>query len=343
MLVKRQLISRAQILAVGLVALAQTLPGAASAEALPGDTRWSISACDATGKLGDGTGVTVRVDTCTPGTFALTSTLAMAWPGFSDDWYTPDIPRDVKVPSLDNYRNSKGRVLVEFSRPVTNPVLHLADFGGANTNGGPNPSRYSQRWKLTTPGLTMTRLSGTKQLSVTSDTIQISDVSKIDQSTAGRQGDCDDVDKDGLSYGCGSVQLNGAVTTAAFDVDMRVAQGCCAVARETVSFTVTNAHNTAPAQPSGVFGGPTGSPLPGRVEARDQDGDSVTFSVPNPAELPPGVTIGADGAVSGTPTKPGTYQVAVKACDGKGGCATGVAAFVIHECPRAEPAPEETP
>ncbi|MFI6317967.1 Ig-like domain-containing protein [Nonomuraea sp. NPDC050556] len=326
-------------LTAGLIVLAGGV-----AQAQERDTSWTVTECDARGTLDDGTGVTVRVENCRPGAFALSNAFTMSWTGFDNDWYTPDIPRDAKVPSLDNYRNSTGRVVVEFSRPVVNPVLHLADLGGANTNGGPNPSRYAQRWKLATPGVTLSKVSGNKQLTVTSDTIQIADVSLVDQSTAGRQGDCDDVDKDGLSYACGSVQLGGTVTRAAFDVDLRVAQGCCAVARETVSFTVTNAANTPPAAPSGVFGGPVGSPLPGKITAEDSDGGPVTVTVLDPSKLPPGVTIGADGTVSGTPTQKGTYQVPIKACDGQGACTTGSAAFVIHECPPAEqPDPYATP
>lgn len=89
--------------------------------------------------------------------------------------------------------------------------------------------------------------------------------------------------------------------------------------------------------PDAVLSGPVGKKLQGTVATGESQ---AVHTVTDPSKLPPGVTIGADGTVSGTPTATGTYRVPVKACDGAN-CAQGEAVFVIHDCP--EPQPEETP
>ncbi|MFI6325779.1 hypothetical protein ACIBG8_50265 [Nonomuraea sp. NPDC050556] len=95
-----------------------------------------------------------------------------------------------------------------------------------------------------------------------------------------------------------------------------------------------------PAAPDAVLSGPVGKPLTGSVGTGGGAYGGPTYTVTDPSKLPPGVTIGSNGTVTGTPTKPGTYRVPVKACDG-GNCSQGEAIIVIHDCP--EPNPYATP
>lgn len=95
-----------------------------------------------------------------------------------------------------------------------------------------------------------------------------------------------------------------------------------------------------PNAPDAVLSGPVGTPLSGSVAPEQAPGSAVTYTVTDPSKLPAGVTIGADGAVTGTPTATGSYQVPVKACDGAGNCADGEAVVVVHDCPDPKPEPE---
>lgn len=63
-----------------------------------------------------------------------------------------------------------------------------------------------------------------------------------------------------------------------------------------------------------ISGGPTGVP--------------PTFTVTDPAALPPGVTIGPDGHVGGVPTTPGVSRVPVRVCLA-GNCAGVVVTLII--------------
>lgn len=101
-------------------------------------------------------------------------------------------------------------------------------------------------------------------------------------------------------------------------------------------YTCQGADNATPTAPDLVLGGSVGEPLTGQLQSADPEGDAVTYTV---GQLPPGLSIGADGTVSGTPTEPGVTTVEVQACDGTGACSTGRVAFVVHECPDASPTP----
>ncbi|MFI6319062.1 hypothetical protein ACIBG8_16140 [Nonomuraea sp. NPDC050556] len=61
-------------------------------------------------------------------------------------------------------------------------------------------------------------------------------------------------------------------------------------------------------------------------------GLTVTYTVLDRSKLPPGVTIGADGRITGTPTAPGTFTVPVKACAGTE-CAQGSIIFTVKPSP----------
>lgn len=74
-----------------------------------------------------------------------------------------------------------GDLVITFNTPVSNPVIHLTDIGGYTTVRAPNSNinvnaRYydlgfSTDFELTTPGLTLSKLSGSSSLTVTPTTI----------------------------------------------------------------------------------------------------------------------------------------------------------------------------
>ena len=83
---------------------------------------------------------------------------------------------------------------ITFSRPVSNPVLHLAGMGGF-TNNGFVTTYLSQEYTLLDPGITLSKLSGSPELVVNGNSINNS--ADRPNSTCGEGG------------GCGSVLLTG--------------------------------------------------------------------------------------------------------------------------------------
>ncbi|TWD73204.1 CshA-type fibril repeat protein [Kribbella amoyensis] len=113
----------------------------------------------------------------------------------------------------------RGTVTITFSQPVRDPVLHLAGIGGAATrtvNGRPSAqSELHSVLKLATAGLSLRKVGQGNNLAVTSDTITAANPD------AGPN--CVNTDTGGgpeasATAACGSVQVNGVVTSVAFDV-----------------------------------------------------------------------------------------------------------------------------
>ena len=116
-----------------------------------------------------------------------------------------------------------GSITINFSQPVRNPVLNLAGLGGnSGWDEGLNGSldRISQLHAvlgLATTGLTMTKLSG-GNLSVSGNTI-----TAVNDSTSAR---CNTVVQSGTpqpmnagaTAACGSVRINGVVSSLTFNI-----------------------------------------------------------------------------------------------------------------------------
>ncbi len=70
-------------------------------------------------------------------------------------------------------------------------------------------------------------------------------------------------------------------------------------------------------------------------------GETIAFRLVNPALLPAGITLDADGLLGGASRVPGTWTVPIEACAASGGCATGTVTITITcECARSlSPAP----
>jgi uncharacterized repeat protein (TIGR02059 family) len=100
--------------------------------------------------------------------------------------------------------NGRGRLFLTFSQPVVDPVFSFAGWGGSASGVS-----WSEM-QVITPGITMSKLSGTN-ISVSADGRYVEDngqtiSTRCNSSTAGS------------SAVCGSLQLNGTVTTVEFEV-----------------------------------------------------------------------------------------------------------------------------
>ncbi len=113
-----------------------------------------------------------------------------------------------------------GTLTVTFSEPVRNPVIHMAGMGGATatTQSGTvvQQSDLHAIYTLTTPGVTLSKLDGNAQLAVTSNVITAVNDSTSPSCTTNVLGG---------TYGnaagtasCGSIQVNGTVTTLTFNM-----------------------------------------------------------------------------------------------------------------------------
>ncbi|WP_328518921.1 Ig-like domain-containing protein [Kribbella sp. NBC_00359] len=108
---------------------------------------------------------------------------------------------------------------IAFSQPVRNPVLHLAGIGGAVTqtvSGKPTAqSELHSVLKLTTPGLSLTKVGQGNNLAVTSDTITAANHDAGPNCLNTRTGTGPDAS---ASAACGSIRVNGVATKISFDV-----------------------------------------------------------------------------------------------------------------------------
>jgi CshA-type fibril repeat protein len=113
----------------------------------------------------------------------------------------------------------RGTMTIAFSQPVRNPVLHLAGIGGAVTqtvSGKPTAqSELHSILKLTTPGLSLTKVGQGNNLAVTSDTITAANHDAGPNCVNTKTGTGPDAS---ASAACGSVRVNGVVTKITFDV-----------------------------------------------------------------------------------------------------------------------------
>lgn len=125
----------------------------------------------------------------------------------------------------------RGTVTIEFNRAVTNPVLHISGLGGASTGSGVT-SYFASSLNLVswvangTP--TLTRTAGTTNFTVVGGT-EIRN-STIDGATACNVSPV---------AGCGSVRINGTVSSVTFRIDMLMAGTTNPRATSADAFTIT--------------------------------------------------------------------------------------------------------
>ena len=113
----------------------------------------------------------------------------------------------------------RGTVTIAFSQPVRNPVLHLAGIGGAVTqtvSGKPTAqSELHSVLKLTTAGLSLTKVGQGNNLAVSSDTITAANHDAGPNCVNSKTGTGPDAS---ATAACGSVRVNGVATKITFDV-----------------------------------------------------------------------------------------------------------------------------
>jgi hypothetical protein len=113
----------------------------------------------------------------------------------------------------------RGTVTIAFSQPVRNPVLHLAGIGGAVTqtvSGKPTAqSELHSVLKLTTAGLSLTKVGTGNNLTVTSDTVTATNHDAGPNCVNNKTGTGPDAS---ATAACGSVRVNGIATKITFDI-----------------------------------------------------------------------------------------------------------------------------
>ncbi|TDD20598.1 cell wall protein [Kribbella turkmenica] len=113
----------------------------------------------------------------------------------------------------------RGTVTIAFSRPVRNPVLHLAGLGGSVTqtvNGNPTAqSELHSVLKLATAGLSLSKVGAGNNLTVTSDTITAGNHDAGPNCINTKTGTGPD---SSATAACGSVRVNGVAASITFDV-----------------------------------------------------------------------------------------------------------------------------
>ena len=118
-----------------------------------------------------------------------------------------------------------GTITVTFSRPVRNPVLHLSGIGGTNDSGGlfgSDVARLNARLTLASSlpaGASLgVRSAGAVNMVASGNTIE---TANVDASVScGTLDDAAPTNAAALA-GCGSVQVNGTVTSLTFNVEMK--------------------------------------------------------------------------------------------------------------------------
>lgn len=147
----------------------------------------------------------------------------------------------------------RGSVTFTFSRPVSNPVMHISGIGGTSssgTNGATYDNRVRTRFTVATPGVTLSSTGTPVNLAVTSTTLS---TASVDPST-----NCQGLtNARGTTAGCGSVVLNGTFTSITFNLDLilRRISGTDTIPADdnltddgmTLAFTVSEDFGDAPA------------------------------------------------------------------------------------------------
>ncbi len=299
--------------------------------------------------------------------FAASTTLAgLGNP--SSTYYAPAIATTTNATELDVSANgcvnktfrcsNRGTLTITFNKPVTNPVLHLSGMGG---NTGGTQSMYHASLNLTswtaTGTPTLTRVGGNTNFTVTG--------SEIRSTTINGGTNC----QVATNAGCGSVRINGTVTSVTFRIDLLMGgtgPNPKASAVEGITYTVTvdedfgdapAAYQASPVAShvvGGVYmgasvtadntttvnGNPQGtSPIANATASSDGGDDGVTFPI-----LTRGVARTIDVAVTGTGGRLQGWidwgadnsfttagdQIATNVIDGGAGDADGVANGIIR-------------
>ncbi|MBK8768818.1 MAG: tandem-95 repeat protein [Rhizobiales bacterium] len=121
--------------------------------------------------------------------------------GFVFVWdNTPEGP--VSAASTDA---GTGTVTITFSKPVTDPIINIDRVGGL---GG--SSTNSSLWTVTTPGATLSKVSGSSSLNVTA--------TQFNRTVGGTSVNTESSLTDGTGTAAGSIRVNGTYSTLTFSL-----------------------------------------------------------------------------------------------------------------------------
>ncbi|MBI1753433.1 MAG: putative Ig domain-containing protein [Acidobacteria bacterium] len=113
--------------------------------------------------------------------------------------------------------------------------------------------------------------------------------------------------------------ITGAPTQAgSYSAQIRLCNAAGGCTTQTVQIDVNTAGGSALVAAYADAMGTLGAPL--AVPPSIASGGPVTSSTLLSGSLPPGMTLNSNGSITGTPTQPGTYSLAVQLCNGAGGC-----------------------
>ncbi len=214
----------ALVLFVGFLTFGVTVPPAAAYEAATGAWSAPVTGATDTSSLSTPSGVTVTATTT--GLTDLTATSTLGSRGWDATHYSPttmatgDSALSIQVNATPcsttgiGTCTGLGTFTLTFSQPVRNPILHLAGLGAAVGNGV-NQSDFHAILDLTTPGLSLSQVGTNGVLTVsgnritaTNDSTGVSCLTNVLGSpwlnTA-------------VTSACGSVQVNGVVSSVSFD------------------------------------------------------------------------------------------------------------------------------
>ena len=204
------------LLATAFVALG-TPPQAADAFEIPTAT-WSTTS--PTGTVNTPSGVTVTVTGS--GLTTNNGTATAGARGWDASQYSPTLVTGDSVTSpLVNTGTCAttgacpdlGTLTIDFSQPVRNPVLHISGIGGSVGNTT-NRSDLHAVLDLATSGLTLTKVAGNTQFSVSSTRITAANDSASPDCTTVSGGTFNAA----ATAACGSVRVNGTVTSMVFNM-----------------------------------------------------------------------------------------------------------------------------
>ena len=133
---------------------------------------------------------------------------------------------------------------------------------------------------------------------------------------------------DGMVFGSGGVLAGTPKKPGTYNVTIQVSDATGANVSASFSLTVTAPPNLSVSSAS-LSSGTVGIPYSDTVAATGGTG-SFVWSVAG-GGLPDGLSLSGAGTLSGTPTKPGTFEFTARATDSSGGSATG--AFTVQIAP----------
>lgn len=225
----------ARLASVMLAALAFAAPAFAHQMPNTGATGSNGSNTSSTKTLPSGLTVTFAVAGGTNYAIFDNNTTLGSLGGPTSAMYTPQFATSNAAIELDVYGDgcgtvpvngsatcsNRGTLTITFSRPVTNPVLHLGGLGGTSTNGSSITStRAVHVLTGSSPaGATLSLLPGAVNMAVGGGTIDVANPAYVGTS-------CSALSPGAATQlsGCGSVRVNGTVTSVTFRIDLAAAR-----------------------------------------------------------------------------------------------------------------------